>query len=91
MSITQKGPTSPLQAVSAGSEVMQQNQQSPAKRTVRREADKARKATEARDAAICEMHNEGSTLRAIAEVADMTHAGVARVLKRRSSVVIAKD
>lgn len=54
-----------------------------AERKVRREADKARKATEARDTAICEMRDAGASLRAIAEAAGITHAGVARVLKRR--------
>ena len=62
---------------------MQTSQQSPAERKVRREADKARKAIEARDAAICEMRDAGATLRAIAEAAGITHSGVARILKRR--------
>lgn len=49
---------------------------------VRRWADKARAATEKRDDAIRAMRAEGATLRDIAAAAGMTHAGVARVLKR---------
>jgi len=46
-------------------------------------ARKAREATAARDRWVCTMRDEGATLQKIAEAAGMTHAGVARILRRR--------
>ena len=40
-------------------------------------------AVEARDAAIAQMHDEGATLREIAEVAGMSHVNVAKILAKR--------
>jgi hypothetical protein len=45
-------------------------------------ADKAREATVQRDEAIHRMRAEGSTLRAIAEAAGLTHTAVAKILGR---------
>lgn len=45
-------------------------------------AAKAQVATAKRDEAIRAMRAEGATLRAIAKAAGMTHAGVARVLRK---------
>lgn len=45
-------------------------------------AQKARKATERRDDLIRQMRAEGATLRAIAEVAGLTHTAIAKILAR---------
>jgi DNA invertase Pin-like site-specific DNA recombinase len=45
-------------------------------------AKKARDATVQRDVAIRRMRDEGSTLRAIAEAAGLTHTAVAKILGR---------
>lgn len=46
------------------------------------QAKKAREATARRDQLIRAMRDEGSTLRAIAEVAGLTHTAVAKILSR---------
>lgn len=45
-------------------------------------ARKAREATKRRNAAIRQMRAEGSTLRAIAEAASLTHTAVAKIIAR---------
>lgn len=55
-----------------------------AARDVATEAKKARIATERRDAAIWVMRDEGATLRAIAEAAELSHTQIANILKKRS-------
>jgi len=45
-------------------------------------AGKARVATAMRDEAIRQMSAEGASLRAVGVAAGLTHAGVARILKR---------
>ena len=46
-------------------------------------AGKARVATAKRDEAIRQMAAEGASLRAVGAAAGLTHAGVAKILKRR--------
>lgn len=49
---------------------------------VKHHAERARRATDARNRAIRDMHAEGATLRQIAAAAGITHAGVKRILDR---------
>lgn len=46
------------------------------------EAQKARQATERRNEAMLAMRDEGATLRAIAEAAQLSHTQVANILKK---------
>ena len=45
-------------------------------------ARKAREATERRDAAIQTMRDEGASLRAIADAAQLSHTAIAKILSR---------
>lgn len=45
-------------------------------------AKKARLWTERRDRLVRQLHSDGQSLRAIAEQAGMTHAGIARIVKK---------
>ena len=56
--------------------------QSPAARAVASWARKAREALAHRDEAIIAMRAEGASLQEIAEVAEMTKAGVLKLLRR---------
>ena len=47
-------------------------------------AKKAREATTRRDEAIRQMHDEGASLRAIAEAASLSHTAIAKILRRRT-------
>jgi len=49
---------------------------------VRQHAETARYAVAKRDGAIRKMRSEGASLREIATAAGLTHAGVAKILKR---------
>lgn len=49
---------------------------------VKRNARKAREATEQRDAAIVRLRAEGASLRAIAEAAGLSHTAVAKIIDR---------
>jgi DNA-directed RNA polymerase specialized sigma subunit len=51
-------------------------------RQLRNAVKRATTATEERDRLIVELHRQGASLRAIGEVAGMSHAGVQRVLDR---------
>ena len=51
---------------------------------LRAAARKVRAALARRDELIAKLSSEGASLRQIVEVAEMTHAGVAKVLKRMS-------
>lgn len=46
------------------------------------QARKAREATLRRDALIRQMREEGSSLRSIAEAAELTHTAIAKILAR---------
>ena len=54
------------------------------RRTLKRKAEAVAKAYEARDAAICEAHDEGWSLREIADVVGLHFTSVAKIVNREA-------